>query len=396
VILVFLAACRSKQPPPEPTDYDRPLAPGERALRKVTDPTHVPIGLAYESRRDALLDALARSERWFLKPSTVQWFPIEDVTHEHAAASVREARHLFEQDLPVADFVAEFLRLFDVYESVGYDGHGTVFFTGYFSPVFRGSRVRTGHYRFPLYRRPPDLATEENSGAPLGRRLEDGSVEPYATRAEIEDSGMLAGQELVWLEDPLSAFIVHVNGSAKIELDDGTAMYVGYHGKTDREYRSLAQEMVEAGLMRADERSLATIRRVYREHPAEVEQLMRRNESFVFFRETGADTWPAGSLGFPVTEMVTLATDKQIFPRAGLVLVDTAGVTRGGVPQDIVAFMLDQDTGGAIRAPGHADIYMGIGDEAEALAGERKSEGRLYYFCLKPEHLPPPADPGMP
>jgi membrane-bound lytic murein transglycosylase A len=161
-------------------------------------------------------------------------------------------------------------------------------------------------------------------------------------------------------------------------------MYVSYHGKTDRPYRSLGDLLVEAGLLRPEERSLTGIRRVYAENPRAVEALMKRNESFVFFRETLAEGWPCGSLGFPVTPMTTLATDKRIFPRAGLVLVDTAA----GAPGDLCRFMLDQDTGGAIRAPGRADIYKGVGPEAEGLAGERKSEGRLYYFFLKPEHLP--------
>jgi membrane-bound lytic murein transglycosylase A len=347
------------------------------------------LATAYETRDDALLQALERSELWFKKPSTEQWFPIEEVTHAHAALSVKEARRLFGAGLETPEFVAEFLRLFDVYESVGYDDQGSVFFTGYFSPVFKGSRTRTERYRHPIYKRPADLVTDEQTGEPRGRKLEDGSIAPYPTREEIESSGLLRGLELAWLEDSLSAYVIHVNGSARIELDDGSVLFVSYHGKTDRPYASLGEMLVYAKLLPPEERSLAGIRRVYRENPAAVERLMKRNESFVFFRETGADAWPHGSLGFPVTPMTTLATDKRIFPRAGLVLVEATA----GPPGDIRRFMLDQDTGGAIRAPGRADIYKGVGAEAEALAGERKSQGRLYYFFLKPEHLPPAESP---
>lgn len=395
-LLALLAACKSKQPPKDVQDYDRPLQPGERALRKVDDPSRVPLAAAYEARDESLSKALERSERWFLKPSTLQWFPIEDVTHEQAAASVREARRLIDQGLPTEEFVAEFLRLFDLYESVGYDRRGSVFFTGYYSAVFKGSRTRTGRYSVPIYKRPADLVTDENTGQPLGRKLEDGSLVPYPPRAEIESSGMLEGTELAWLEDTLSAFIVHVNGSAKIELEDGSAMYVGYHGKNGCPYTSLGQMMVDAGMIRADERGLSAIRRAYAQQPAAVEDRMRRNESFVFFREASEGDWPAGSLGFPVTEMTTLATDKHIFPRAGLVLVDTRGLARGTARSDVLRFMADQDTGGAINAPGRADIFMGLGPAAEALAGEQRSEGHLYYFFLKPEHIPPPAEPAMP
>ncbi|HEX5135357.1 MAG TPA: MltA domain-containing protein [Planctomycetota bacterium] len=397
LLLALLAACKSKAPPPEPPDFDRQLGAGEHALRKVTDPSRVPIGPAYEARDERLSTALERSERWFLKPSTVQWFPIEGITHEQAEASVREMRRLLDRGLPPPEFVAEFLRLFDVYESVGYDGKGTVYYTGYHSPVFKGSRTRTDTYGSPLYARPKDLVTDEKTGEPLGRKGADGSVEgPYPTREEIESKGMLEGTELVWLESPLAAFIIHVNGSGKIELDDGSVMYVGYHGKNGREYKSLGQMMVDAGMMRPEERGLAAIRRVYAQQPAAVEALMRRNDSFVFFREANEAEWPAGSLGFPVTEMTTLATDKQTFPRGGLVLVETHGLARGGVRGDIVRFMADQDTGGAIRAPGRADIFMGIGPDAEALAGEQRSLGHLYYFFLKQEHLPPPAEPSTP
>lgn len=394
--LVLLVACKSKPAPEAPPGYDRPLGPGERALRKVDDPSRVPLAAAYDSRDEGLSQALARSEEWFLKPSTVQWFPTEEVTHEQAAASVREARRLFDRGLPTPEFVAEFLRLFDLYESVGYDRRGTVFFTGYYAAVFQGSRTRTDRFSCPIYKRPPDLVTDENTGETKGRKLADGSLEPYPTRSEIDSSGMLQGQELVWLEDSLSAYVIQVNGSAKVELPDGSVMYVGYHGKNGRPYTSLGQMMVDGGLMRPEERGLAAIRRIYAGNPAAVEALMQRNESFVFFREADEGQWPAGSLGFPVTEMTTLATDKQIFPRAGLVLVDTRGLSRGAGQRDVLRFMADQDTGGAIRAPGRADIFMGVGTEAEALAGEQQSLGRLYYFFLKPEHIPPPAAPPVP
>jgi membrane-bound lytic murein transglycosylase A len=394
--LALLVACKSKPAPEAPPAYDRPLGPGERALRKVDDPSRVPLGAAYEARDEGLSQALARSEEWFLKPSTLQWFPTEEVTHEQAAASVREARRLIDQGLPPAEFVAEFLRLFDLYESVGYDRKGTVFFTGYYAAVFQGSRTRTDRFTCPIYKRPADLVTDENTGATQGRKLADGTLEPYPARAEIESSGMLAGQELVWLEDSLSAYVIQVNGSAKIELEDGSVLYVGYHGKNGCTYTSLGQMMVDAGLMRPEERGLAAIRRIYAQDPAAVEALMLRNESFVFFREADEGEWPSGSLGFPVTEMTTLATDKQIFPRAGLVLVDTRGLTRGSGQSDVLRFMADQDTGGAIRAPGRADIFMGVGLDAEALAGEQKAEGHLYYFFLKPEHIPPPAAAPLP
>jgi membrane-bound lytic murein transglycosylase A len=145
--------------------------------------------------------------------------------------------------------------------------------------------------------------------------------------------------------------------------------------------------MVAEGLLTDVEVSLPAIRRIYAEQPARVDELMRRNESYVFFREADANEWPAGSLGFPVGAERSLATDKKIFPRGGLVMVDTRSIRRGQALRTYQRFMLDQDTGGAIRAPGRADLFMGTGVDAEALAGSQKAEGRLYYFFLKPERV---------
>ena len=386
-VLGCAAAPRPAPTAPEP-DYARPLPPGSAALRKIEDPARWPdLRAAFADRGPDLLAALDRAIPWFLAPSTLQWFPLEGVSHEQAHASVVAARRLLAESGTAEEFEREFRRLFDAYESVGWDGRGTVFFTGYFAPVFPASRVRTERFRYPVYRRPDDLVTDPKTGAPQGRKSPDGSIRPYPTRAEIQGSDLLAGLELAWLEDSLSAYLVHVNGSARLDLTDGSVLYIGYAGKTDRPYTSLGKSMVEEGILRSRDLNLSAIRREYARDPARVERLMLRNESFVFFREADGTNWPAGSLGYPVTAERSLATDKKIFPRGGLVYVDTKSVRRGSATRDYQRFMVDQDTGGAIRAPGRADIYMGTGGAAESLAGTQKAEGRLYYFFVKPEFV---------
>ncbi|NNF42849.1 MAG: murein transglycosylase [Phycisphaerales bacterium] len=366
-------------------EYSRPLPPGASALRRV-DPERLPdLGAAYRRRDPALVTALDASLDWFRAPSSRNFFPFEGITHERANASLRALRTHLGSASSEADFVARVRRDFDVYESVGYNGEGVVLFTGYYAPIFNASRTRTGQYRHPLYRRPADLLTDPVTGAPQGRRTASGQRTPYPTRAEIEDGRLLAGRELVWLEDALSAYLVHVNGSARLRMRDGSTMNIGYAGKTDRPYASLGRAMIDAGLLAADEVSLPAIRRVYERDPRAVERLMRRNESYVFFTEVDAGSWPAGSLGVPVTGRRSLATDKKIFPRGGLVLVDTNTIKVGGGTQKFLQFMLDQDTGGAIRAPGRADIFMGVGRGAEVLAGGQYAEGKMYYFFVRPE-----------
>jgi membrane-bound lytic murein transglycosylase A len=125
----------------------------------------------------------------------------------------------------------------------------------------------------------------------------------------------------------------------------------------------------------------------FQQNPSRVQELMHANESYVFFQQYPEGNWPAGSLGFPVTTERSLATDKSVYPRGGLVLVDTDTLTMTGTKKRFNRFMLDQDTGGAIRAPGRADIFMGIGPTAEIVAGGQYAEGRLYYFFVKPEYI---------
>jgi membrane-bound lytic murein transglycosylase A len=280
---------------------------------------------------------------------------------------------------------------------VGYNGEGIVLFTGYYSPIFHASKTRTAEYSFPLYKRPADLVTDPKTGEPKGRKMANGTVGPYPTRKEIESTHMLQGTELVWLRDALDAYIIQVNGSAKLLMPDDTVMFVGYAGKTDRPYKGLGQSMVDAGLVKANELSLPAIRRAYHDNPQRVIDLMQQNESYVFFQVYDDTKWPSGSLGVKVSPESTLATDKKIYPRGGVVMVDTQAVTISAGKRKFQRFMLDQDTGGAIQAPGRADIYMGWGSSAEILAGGQYAEGRLYYFFLKPENvdeylkmIPPP------
>jgi membrane-bound lytic murein transglycosylase A len=393
--LAGAVGCKAKQVAQAPPDYSRKLAPGESALRLITDPARMPdLGAAYRNYHDyeqwQLDEAIKHSLTWFAAPSSKQFFPFEGVTHEQARASLIAFQQLLQSAGDQASFVEELKRQFNIYESVGYNGEGIVLFTGYYSPIFKGSKTRTAHFQYPLYKRPADLVSDPRTGKPLGRKTQGGSVVPYYTRREIEQSNpsMFNGQELVWMEDPLSVYIVHVNGSAKLRLQDGSEMYVGYAGKTDRPYVGLGKSMVDEGLLKPDELNLPAIRKVYDKNPQRVLELINRNESYVFFTEYPPEKWPCGSLGVKVSDESTLATDKSIYPRGGLVMVDTQQVTLSAGKKRFQRFLLDQDTGGAIQAPGRADIYMGRGATAEILAGGQYAEGRLYYMFLKPQFVP--------
>jgi membrane-bound lytic murein transglycosylase A len=258
-----------------------------------------------------------------------------------------------------------------------------VLFTAYCTPILKGSLTRSGEFRHPLYARPENLLRGAD-GVIQGWETPFGRLPRYPSRSAIEASGMLAGSELVWLADPIDAYLAHVNGSAFIELPDGALLRLGYAGKNGRPYRSLGKELEADGKIPRGKVSLGAIREwAARASEEELDDYLGRNQSYVFFTPIEDD--PHGSLDVPVTPGRTIATDKSLFPRAALTFAsgpsDAPGMNR---------FLFDQDTGGAIQSAGRADLYLGIGREAEEAAGRLRIEGQLYYLFLReePEHEP--------
>lgn len=342
--------------------------------------------MALDGDRGDLLEALDRSLEWFAKPSSRESFPSGRISHSHAWASVAAFRELVAGVSDPQELERIIVDEFDFYESVGHDGRGTVLFTGYYAPLFEGSRERDAVNRYPLYRRPADLVVDSVGGAVIGRRV-GGRIVPYPSRAEIEESGLLEGSELVWLSDPFEAYLIHIQGSASIRLSDGTIMRVGYAGNNGHDYVSVSRQLLADGKLAEDEISLDEVRGYFESHPSELMPYLWRNPRYVFFREVDAADWPTGSLGARLTPLRSLASDKQVFPPGGVVYVVTRAPDSEGRARWFERFMVDQDSGGAIRSPGRADIYYGVGPEAERRAGGQYSDGRLYFLFLKPDRL---------
>jgi membrane-bound lytic murein transglycosylase A len=387
---VLLAGCPKKLPQPmsPQEDFDRPLPPGELALRKITDPQQIPdITMACQFTYD-LRKAIARSLSYLAKPSSQRYFPYGEITHAQAVASLRAFDAILAADKGPQRMREEILRTFDVYTSVGWDGSGTVLFTSYYTPIFNASMTPSAAYRHPLYK-PPAGLLKDTEGNVLGLRGADGRIRRMPARRELESSGMLRGNELVYLADPFEAYIAHVQGSAKLRLPDGRLVTVGYAAHNGHEYHSVAKELVADGKIPSREMSLARMIQYFKTHPGEVREYVDRNPRYVFFEQT--DGPPRGSLNEPVTRMRTIATDKEVYPRACLALISARLPLRHSGGIDVLpyaGFALDQDTGGAIRAPGRCDIYVGTGDEAGEIAGRTYSKGRLYYLFLKPSLVP--------
>lgn len=376
----IVVGCRTQE---VESKYDRQLPPGVLALRKVADPNEYPdFGVAWRNL-DSLRVATENSLNYLSKPSSQQYFPYADVNHGRVVKTLETFLTLIDSGIRSNEINGIIRAHFDVYTSVGYDGRGTVLFTGYYTPIFDGSFERTARFRYPLYKMPDNLV-KDPEGQTLGLRDADGRLGPAPSRAEIERSGMFEGAELVWLSDPFEVYIAHVQGSTKLRMPDGQLITVGYAANSGHEYRSVARALVADGKIPSDRMSLAAMIDYFQRHPDQVARYTQHNPRYVFFRLS--EGVPHGSLNEPVTPMRTIATDKSIYPRAAMAFISTSLPTPGavgGAARAYDGFVLDQDTGGAIRAPGRCDVYMGEGDEAGYLAGQTYHEGRLYYLFLK-------------
>ncbi len=375
LLVLPLFACRAIP------DYNRELPEGANALILVEDPNAIPDLSEEWFQREEILPALAHSIQWTRKKHAEQFFPIEGITHERALRSLERFEELLLLSQSATEFGLAVDREFDFYMSSGWNGRGGgVLFTGYCTPILEGSLERRAGWDHPLYALPDDLV-KNKEGVTLGRKSAAG-LEPYPTRRAIEANHALSGKglELVWMRDPIDAYIAHVNGSAFIRLTNGDLLRLGYSGTNGREYKSLGKELIDSKVLRADEVSLASIRRWASAHPGQVSQYLERNDRYVFF--TPIEGNPRGSLNVPVTGGRSLATDKRLFPRGALVFVRT-DKPKGNQQEGFHRLMFDQDTGGAIRTAGRSDLYLGVGDEAEQRAGTTRIPGQMYYLVLR-------------
>ncbi|MFA5422248.1 MAG: MltA domain-containing protein [Phycisphaerae bacterium] len=379
-----LIGCRTERPKPVfKPPYDNPLPPGEFALRKITNPDQIPDFTMACYDLQSQREAIAGSLRYMSKPSSKTFYPINDITHQRVVDSLQAFAELLDSGLSGAALNQAIREKFDVYISVGCDDHGTVLFTGYYTPIFEGSDQPSDKYKYPLYNLPPEIVKGPN-GEILGRKTASGEMIPYPPRAVIERTQMLRGKELIYLTDPFEAYIAHVQGSAKIRMPDGNLQTVGYAGNNGHEYKSISRQMLDDGVIGKNQLSLGSMIEYFKSNREQVSRYTAINPRFVFFRYEEGN--PRGSLNEPVTPYRTIATDKSIFPRASITFITTSlPQNRGGVIVNDVysGFACDQDTGGAIRAPGRCDVYMGIGDTAGKLAGQTYQEGKLYYLFVK-------------
>lgn len=279
-------------------------------------------------------------------------------------------------------------------------GKSSGFLTGYYEPIIEGSRVPTGEFHVPLYRRPPNLVASgwrklgdafPSKGVTVGRRVGRRKIVPYYTRAEIED-GALEGWhlEICWLRSELDLLFAQIQGSARIRLEDGSILRVNYDSYNGWPYTSVGRVLVERGIMTADQVSMQRIRQWMQANPDEAKGVRRENKSYVFFRITGLsnEDEAIGAEGVPLVPGRSIAVDHALhaygtpfFIDADLPIANDKAMTK------FRRLVFAQDTGSAIVGPARADIYFGAGNEAARMAGRIKNPGR--FFMLLPRALDP-------
>lgn len=282
--------------------------------------------------------------------------------------------------------------------AAGNNGEASGLFTGYYEPEVRGAAAPSARYSVPLYARPSDLVTvdlgafrPELSGLRLAGRVAGGALVPYEDRAAIE-AGALAGraEPLVWLDDPVAAFFLQVQGSGRVRFEDGSVRRIGYAASNGQVYFAIGRELVRRGVLAQDAVSMQAIRDWLKDHPAEAHGVLDLNPAYVFFRwlpGEGSEPGPEGAQGVALTPGRSLAVDRRFLPLGVPLWLETS---RPGYPPEqdkepLHRLVVAQDTGGAITGPVRGDLFWGAGEEAEWAAGQMKSRGR--YYLLLPRAL---------
>jgi membrane-bound lytic murein transglycosylase A len=273
---------------------------------------------------------------------------------------------------------------FTPYQGLADSGQSMGLFTGYYEASLKGSRTRHDRYQTPLRKRPDDLVMVDLGefrpglkGQRIAGRVIAGNLKPYEDHHTI-NQGKLPNDDtlpLVWVDDPVKAFFLQIQGSGRIILDDGTVMRVGYAGQNGYPYYAVGRELVKRGALSKDNVTMQSIEAWLDAHPDQAREIMETNQSYVFFKELNGEG-PLGAENIPLTPERSLAVDHDRVPY--------------GVPIWLSAtnhLMVAQDTGGAIRGPVRGDIFYGYGERAEELAGPMKQPGQ--WWLLLPRTVKP-------
>jgi membrane-bound lytic murein transglycosylase A len=329
----------------------------------------------------SLAAAVDASLRYFdrLPPDRVVGFGPATRTTADMRAALEDVEALLASPLAAGTLGAEIARRFDVYRATAEE----VLFTGYYLPTIAARATPDARFRIPIHARPTDLVTVAlgDFGAPCAcreqvvGRVVGNKLGPYYTRAEIDAGALGASPVLAWVEDAVGLFFLQIQGSGVLVYPDGRRRTIGFAASNGHPYVSIGKLLVDRKALPLEQASMDGIRAWIAAHPDEGARLLQENPRYVFFRELEGQ--PLGSLGVPVTAGRTIATDPAVFPPGALGFVR---VPAAGPSTALARFVVNQDTGAAIRGPGRVDVFFGAGADAAAAAGSLRSQGELYFL----------------
>ncbi|MPQ58386.1 murein transglycosylase A [Duganella sp. FT27W] len=270
------------------------------------------------------------------------------------------------------------------------DGATDGLVTGYYEPLLRGARKKGGPYQTPLYKVPDDMITVDLAsvypdlkGMRLRGKLVGKKLVPYSSRAEI-DTGELKNKELLWVDDPVEAFFLEVQGSGRVQLTDTQeTVRVAYADQNGHPYKSIGKYLVEKGELRLDQASAQGIKAWIAGHPTRMQELFNANASYVFFKEErlpDPKIGPKGAMGLPLTPQRSVAIDPTQLPLGAPIFLNT---TQANSDIPMQRLVMAQDTGGAIRGAIRVDYFFGFGTEAAENAGRMKQRGNVWVLLPK-------------
>jgi membrane-bound lytic murein transglycosylase A len=359
--------------------------------------------LGDDSDQAGLLAALDQSQAYLkrLPPDKPMVYGPDTYAAAHLIKSLETFSQRFRQFGPGPELTKALKADFVLYAASGQDGSREALCTGYYEPELSGSPEWSERCLWPVYALPDDLIDvdlelfdQELAGRRLKGRLQGRDLVPYYSRHDIDRKKILAGRnlELYWVDDPIALFFLHIQGSGRIRLTDGTTARVGYAGANGRKYRSVGRLLLDKGLVDAADMSMQTIKSWLETHPEQMAEILDHNDSYVFFKR--AEDGPRGNINVPLTPGRSVALDHLIFPKGALGWLQTRlpEVHSGEITgwQDRSRFVLVQDTGGAIKGPARIDLFFGYGPDQEAAAGRMKEKSFLYFPVLKKTAGTPP------
>jgi len=287
-----------------------------------------------------------------------------------------------------------FESYFTPYQIINTDNSEEGLVTGYYEPLLKGSRKPSKRYRYPIYAAPSELLTIDLGAAypelkdlRLRGRLDGRKVVPYYSRAEImSNPKILNGYEILWVEDEVELFFLHIQGSGRIVFDNGEMMKIGFADQNGHPYNSIGKFLVQRGELPLEKASMQGIKQWGQQNPSKLPELLQQNARYVFFRELPADlSGPIGALGVPLTAGRSIAIDPLSIPQGAPVFLAT---TWPNTNKPLNRLMVAQDVGSAIKGGIRADFFWGFGHEAGNQAGKMKQSGRMWVLMPRSYTVP--------